>query len=127
MNGSWPRRIRHTDSGRPASTGTNRSATKSRYSTRSPLIVPPNNGWSRLENFMGLLLIGNLELVSGGPLQQRLDRPDGVVDAGVQVAQLGVALRHGGDGELARVDVRDLVPADRRRHGRLGEAAHGIR
>src|SRR5687767_8438610 len=110
MNGSWPHKIRHTDSGRPASTGTNRSATKSRYSTRSPLMAPPNSGWSSEENFMASLFIRNLEFVSGSPFQQRFDRPHRVVDAGVQVAQLGEALRHGGDGEVARVDVRDLVP-----------------
>src|SRR5437588_677226 len=37
MNASCPRWLRITDSGRPDSSGTRRSATASRYSTRSPL------------------------------------------------------------------------------------------
>ena len=53
-------------------------------------------------------------------------RVGGVVDAPVQVAEPGEAGRHGGDGELARVDVVDLVPGDRRGHGRLGHAAHRV-
>ncbi len=39
-----------------------------------------------------------------------------VVDARVHVAELGEPLRHGVDGELARVGVRHLVPGDRSRH-----------
>ena len=50
----------------------------------------------------------------------------GVIDALVQVAELGEAGRHGGDGEVARVNIVDLVPADRGRYGRLGHASHRI-
>src|SRR5439155_12234532 len=49
-----------------------------------------------------------------------------LIDAPVQVAELGVAGGHGGDGELARVDIADLVPADGGGDGRLRHAAYGV-
>ena len=66
-------------------------------------------------------------LVAVGPLQQRGDVEDVVVDVLVQVAELGEPLRHGEDREVVRVDVVDLVPADRRGDPGVGQAADGVR
>ena len=49
-----------------------------------------------------------------------------VVDRGVQVTEPGEAVRHGRDGAVTGLDVLDLVPGDRRRHGRLGIAPHRV-
>src|SRR4051812_41125953 len=67
-----------------------------------------------------------LELVALGPFQQRLDREHRVVDAGVKVAELGEPRRHGGDGQLLGVDVVELVPGDRGRHGAAADAADRV-
>ena len=72
---------------------------------------------------------------SGAPSPSRASRSahsssssseHGVVDAGVEVAQLGVARRHRGDRAVAGFDVVDLVPRDRRRHRRLRRPAHRV-
>src|SRR5215470_10606056 len=67
-----------------------------------------------------------VEPVAFGPLQQGLQGVGAVVDAPVQIAELGEAGGHGGDGERARVDVVDLVPGDGGGHGRLRHAAHRV-
>jgi hypothetical protein len=66
-------------------------------------------------------------LVAVRPLEQRGDVEHGVVDPGVQVADGGVAGRHGRDREVARVDVVDLVPGDGRGHRPLRVPPHGVR
>ncbi len=71
-------------------------------------------------------LFGAVAGVAVGPLQELVEEEDGVVDAGVQVAQLGEPGGDGGDGEVARVGVVDLVPPDRRRHHGLGHPAHRV-
>ena len=53
-----------------------------------------------------------VEPVAFCPFQQGVQRVGGVIDALVQVAELGEAGGHGGDGELAWVDLIDLVPGD---------------
>src|SRR5215471_3544304 len=67
-----------------------------------------------------------VESVPFRPLQQRVQGVGGVVYALVQVTKFGEAGGHGGDGELARVNLVDLVPADGGRDDRLWHAAHRI-
>jgi hypothetical protein len=55
---------------------------------------------------------GLVEAVAFCPCQQGLQRVGGVIDALVQVAELSKARGHCSDGELAWVDVVDLVPGD---------------
>src|SRR5215211_5555691 len=62
---------------------------------------------------------GALAFVSGGPVHQRLEGVDVVVDGFVEVAQLCETSRNSLDRERLRVDVVDLVPADRRRDSAL--------
>ena len=57
-------------------------------------------------------------LVAGGPLEQLVDARTPLVDAGVQVAELGEARRHGRHRAVGGLDVVDLVPRDRRRDRR---------
>ncbi len=54
----------------------------------------------------GLALV---EAVAFCPFQQGVQRVGGAIDVLVQVAELGEAGGHRGDGELARVHVVDLV------------------
>src|SRR5215468_4573362 len=68
-----------------------------------------------------------VESVAVGPFQQGVQPVDRVVDAPVQVAELGEPVRHGSDGELARVHVVDLIPADRGGDGSLRYPAHRVR
>src|SRR5436190_13888018 len=68
-----------------------------------------------------------VEAVAFCPCQQGLQRVGGVVDALVQVAELGKAGGHRSDGELAWVDVVDLAPGNGGGHGRLRHAAHRVR
>ncbi len=76
--------------------------------------------WRRRADFAG-------SLIAFGPLQQRLEREDRVVDALVEVAELGEPIRHRRYGAVVGLDVVDLVPADRRRDGRVRCAADGVR
>src|SRR5580704_12748586 len=68
----------------------------------------------------------SVEAVAVRPFEQRVQRVDGIVDALVQVAELGEPAGLGGDRELPGVDVVDLVPGDRRGDGRLRHAAHRV-
>src|SRR5919106_5302494 len=43
------------------------------------------------------------------------------------VAELLEASRHGSEGEVGRVAVRDLVPGERRRDARIGRGPHRVR
>src|SRR3954452_7476269 len=64
-----------------------------------------------------------IAFITVGPLQQRLDVPDRVIDALVHVAQQGEVSRHRGDGELLSLDIGQLVPPDRRGYRSPGFAA----
>src|SRR5215469_9084906 len=60
------------------------------------------------------------------PFEQRLDRVDGLIYARMKVAKLGEPRGYGRDRELPRVDVVDLIPADRRRDGGLWHPAYRV-
>src|ERR1022692_3542380 len=64
-----------------------------------------------------------VEAVAVGPFQQGVEGVGVVVDAFVQVAELGEAAGHRGDGALAWLDVVDLVPGDGGGHNCFGHAA----
>src|SRR3954470_5174954 len=64
-----------------------------------------------------------IAFITVGPLQQRLDVADRVIDALVHVAQQGEASRHCGDGEVLGLDIGQLVPPDRRGYRSPGFAA----
>src|SRR5580704_12237751 len=68
----------------------------------------------------------SVEAVAIRPFEQRVQRVNGMVDALVQVAELGEPAWHGGDRAIPRVDVVDLVPGDRRGDGRFRHAAHRV-
>ena len=58
---------------------------------------------------------------------RRFERGGTLVDSGVRVADLLEAARHGGEGEVARLRVRDLLPGKRRRHGGGLGRSHRVR
>src|SRR5207344_1893090 len=66
----------------------------------------------------------SVALVEGEQWLQRLERP---VDRGPRVTSAGDPSRHGGDRELVRRDVVELVPGERRGHLRADAGAHGPR
>jgi hypothetical protein len=72
---------------------------------------------SRICAGAGLALV---EAVAFCPFQQGVRGVGGAIDALVQIAELGEAGGHRGDGELAWVHIVDLVPGDRGGHGRSG-------
>ena len=60
------------------------------------------------------------------PLEQDVQVADGVVDPRLHVAELREPRRHRRQREVLGLDVRQLVPGDRRRDGRVGAAAHRV-
>src|SRR5664279_53232 len=70
---------------------------------------------------------GAVTLVPLRPFQQRVQREHRVVDAGVQVAQLGEPGGNGRDRALPGDDGVDLAPGDRGGHGPLGNPANRVR
>ena len=64
----------------------------------SPSIFGKFGGYGRVAETVVLL-------VALGPLEQRLDVPDRVVDARVHVAELGEPGRHRRDGEVRHLDI----------------------
>ena len=68
-----------------------------------------------------------LRLLALDPLEQHAQVAHRLVDPRVQVAELGEARRHRRDREVLHRDVGQLVPANRRRHGRVGASAHRVR
>src|SRR6476469_2280404 len=78
---------------------------------------------------IGLADLGGLvpgALVALRPLEELVEAVGGIVEGRVQVAPLGEPRGDGGDGEVARHDVVDLVPEDRRGDGAVGDAASGV-
>jgi hypothetical protein len=59
-----------------------------------------------------------VESVAFGPFQEDVEPVGGVVYAMVQVAELGEEGGYGSDGELAWIDLVDLVPGDGDGYGR---------
>src|ERR1035438_6896316 len=94
-----------------------RQTTSSRSFFISRMYPPEVGSWSA---GTGQALV---EAVAVGPFQQGVEGISVVVDACVQVAELGEAAGHGSDGALAWLDVVDLVPGDGGGHGGFGHAA----
>src|SRR5207245_11446762 len=59
-------------------------------------------------------------------LQQALERPGGVLDSRMAIAQLREALGHSGEREIGRVGARHFVPAERRRDPRIGRGPYRV-
>src|SRR4051812_38195795 len=65
-------------------------------------------------------------LLAVDPLEQRPQVADGIVHRGLHVAEPGEALAHRRDREVLRLDIRELVPGDRRRDRRVRSRPHGV-
>ncbi len=67
-----------------------------------------------LVGLVGLVRLTDVDfagaLVALGPFEQWIDREHSVVDAGVQVADLGEPCGHGGNREVGRLDIRRSRP-----------------
>src|SRR6476469_7816022 len=68
-----------------------------------------------------------LPIVAVGPVQERRQVEDVVVDVAVEVPDLGEPVRDREDGEVPGVDRVHLVPADRRGDAGIGQPADGVR
>src|SRR5690606_39927939 len=71
-------------------------------------------------------IVVEIDLVAVGPVDQPGEIEDGVVETGVEVARFAVAAGDGGDGEIARLDIRYLVPGHRGGDGGGGDTADRI-
>src|SRR5438876_1023845 len=66
-------------------------------------------------------------LVALDPLEELLEVADDIVDAGLDVAEAREALTHRRDREILGLDVRELVPGNRRGHSGVGPRPHRVR
>src|SRR3954471_11103762 len=71
-------------------------------------------------------LAGSLRLFARDPLEQLAEIADGVVDLRLHVAELGEAARHRHQREVLGLERVELLPAERRRDGRVGTGADGV-
>src|SRR5205823_10281151 len=71
-------------------------------------------------------LAGSLRRIALNPLEQLAQVADLVVDALLDVAELGEARRHRRQREVLGLERVELVPAERRRDGRVGTGADGV-
>ena len=100
-----------------------------RVTTAQPRGMPPGPGPRHTPSGGGVGLgrgVAAVALVTVGPLDERREVEDRVVDARMQVAESGEALGHRGDGEVLGQSVGDLVPPQGGGDGATRVAPHAV-
>src|SRR5262249_38270678 len=69
---------------------------------------------------------GALRLFALDPLEQLAQVTDLVIDPGLDVAEFGIAAGHRRQREVLGLEIVELLPAERRRDGRVGTGADGV-